>query len=143
MSKPTVPRGKVVPLHPESAHLTLADVTITWGDGDETMTAKGAQVAALLTLATEETPRAPALISLDAGICVPLLRGLADLTFPDARSLNDLGEDARFFISESMRRLAAIVGATELDHVDLPRRFVVLVKPGSGLRSQVTPEASR
>lgn len=148
MSKPTVSRAKVVPLHPESEPVTLADVTITWQEGDETKVATGRQIARLLTQASLDAPSGLFAIGHDAGRAFPLLRGLADLVFPDPRALDDLGEDTRYMISETLGTIAAMVAAEELDGKDRPRAFTVRVEPGSGLRNHhtdppVTPEVAR
>jgi len=82
MSKTTVPRGKVVPLRPESEPVTLADVTITWEEGNETKVATGRQIARLLTQASFDAPSGLFAIGHDAGRAFPLLRGLADPRLP-------------------------------------------------------------
>lgn len=147
MSTSKVPRGTVVPLRPESDPVTLADVTITWSEGGLTRTATGAQIARLLTLASEEAPSGMFMSGHDAGRAVPLLKGLADLVFPDPRALDDLGADTRYMISETLGTIAAMVATQELDGKDRPRIFTVHVERGSGLRDHasdpVAPEVAR
>ena len=149
MSKPSVARGKVVRLHPADPGepVTLADVMITWQEGDETKTATGAQIARLLTLASEEAPTGYFAQGDVAGIGILLLRGLSDLVFPDPRSLDDLGPDTRFFVSETLGHIAARIATEALDHANRPRAFTVRVERGTGLRNHskdpVKAETSR
>ena len=141
MSTPKVPRGTVVPLRPRSRpaeRLTLADVTITWSAGTTKRTATGRQIARLLTMASEKAPSGLFAQGRDAGQAVPMLRGLADLIFPDARERDFLDEDTRYFVTETLERLAAQIAGDELDSEAWPERFTVHVKRGAGKHATAT-----
>jgi len=63
-----------------------------------------------------------------------MLRGLADLVFPDPREAAYPKDDTRFFITETMEALAAQIAGDEFDGETWPSRFAVHVRKGAGKR---------
>jgi hypothetical protein len=118
MSKPSVarqPRPKEATPDP-ARPLTLADVTVTWKNGDKERSITGRQLAHLIAAATERTPADDALghQSYATGRWSYKLRGLSYLIFPDP-GVSIYVDDARAFVSDVLEEVAADILADELD----------------------------
>lgn len=106
MSTPKVPRGKVVPLHPQAAPLT--NVTITSRRGDFTLA--GQELANVVGLAE----RRGTFALIDPGPIHMELRGLAVLVgaLGDQTDTRVDEEYAFWFIDQSLQHMAARLEAS-------------------------------
>lgn len=120
----------VTPIRPEPEGLTLADITVTWKDGDQVRTLTGRQIAHLITVAAVDSPEDSSIgCGADAtGQWTYKLRGLSYLVFPDA-GVPVHEDDARAFVSSLLQQAAAEIAADALNYEDRPKRFRVVVAP--------------
>ena len=109
--------------------LTLADVTVTWQDGDKTRSVSGDQLAGLLT-AAERIPSDHAISHDQAGQWIYRLRGLSALVFPDAGTSIYEG-DARGFVSDMLETAAACIAADQLATPEWAAKFAVKIRRGA------------
>lgn len=142
MSKPTVARATPNPATPP---VTLADVTITWKEGDQEKVATGQQLARLLTVASRRSPSGLFASLREGDKAGFMLRGLANLVFPDPRDPDEFSEDVRAFLCFTMEDLAAEVEADAVYSEDQPYGFTLTIAKDSGLRPHgyETPAAVR
>jgi hypothetical protein len=132
---------KIVPLRPRQAKgstdapkpLTLADIAITWTEGQGTWATRhyvsGASLARAVRYLRHRHPNTIGHDPLGGGVeLVPTqLRGLAYVVFPDAGSPSEqLESDVRYTLSEYLDDLAARMRAADSAE---PAKYAVHVGP--------------
>lgn len=112
--------------------LTLADILISWKEGDRLRVATGRQIAHLLTTAAART-RSDLCFGIEGdrtGQWIYKLRGLARLVSTEADASSR--EDERAVLADLLEQAAAELLADQLDSTTWPTRFTVQIQRSAG-----------
>jgi hypothetical protein len=116
---------------PRPKSLTLADIAITWTEGEDVHYVTGKTVARLVCVARQKYPFTAGHDPESGTERLPMvLRGLSYLVFPDPGTPHeDREKDVRFTVSELLDDAAAVVYADQLTRPESPTEYRIHVGP--------------